>query len=359
MKKSSVIIISLCALIVLELGVLIYDIFRPSPHNFVLAEYTTVLPDDKPKMLKIPPFLFEIRAADRVDAVLDKMKSEILSYHEHSPLSAEYIFSMPENAGSNPSNHDIKSTEPLKNAAATTDTDTDTVAGTKAVPTDLTSAKPRIAIVIDDIGLSNPVVNRLSELKQPITASFLPYGASNKEQVQKLTDAGLEVMLHVPMMPHVPADLAPVTLSPEMDETEIKNQLNTMLERFSGTQIRGINNHMGSLFTENEQAMKYVMEVLQERGLFFLDSKTTSHSAAQKAAADYDVPYISRDVFLDNKNDYDYIMSQFAQAEKIAQKHGTAVVIGHPYAATIKAISDWIKTAPQRGFELVPLSELL
>ncbi|MBR1601627.1 MAG: divergent polysaccharide deacetylase family protein [Alphaproteobacteria bacterium] len=221
------------------------------------------------------------------------------------------------------------------------------------------AGRVKIAIVIDDVGLSIPFTKQISQVKAPLTVSFLPYGASNKEQVMMLKNAGFEVMVHIPMMPHIPAALAPITLSPEMDKAETQTELNKMLDRFEGTGMSGVNNHMGSLLTERVKNMEYVMEVLKKRGLFFLDSKTTGKSMARKAADEYGVTYISRDVFLDNKNEYNYIMGQFKQAEKVALKNGYAVAIGHPYSQTLKVLQDWLPNANDRGFEIVHISELL
>ena len=64
-------------------------------------------------------------------------------------------------------------------------------------------------------------------------------------------------------------------------------------------------------------------------------------------------------MFLDNKNEYNYIMGQFRQAEKVAEKNGQAVAIGHPYSQTLKVLQDWLKEADEKGFEVVHLSELL
>lgn len=218
---------------------------------------------------------------------------------------------------------------------------------------------PQIAIVIDDVGLSTTYTKKIAELHKPITASMLTYGAANSEQARMLQNAGIEIMVHVPMMPHIPANLAPVTLSPEMSETEIKNSLTAMLDRYKGINIAGINNHMGSLFTERAKAMGYVMEVLHDRGLFFLDSKTTAKSVGKEAAEKYAVPYITRDVFLDNENKYDYIMGQLKQTERVAARKGQAIAIGHPHSETIKALQDWLPSVENRGFRLVRISELL
>lgn len=219
--------------------------------------------------------------------------------------------------------------------------------------------KALIAVVIDDVGLSVPFTNQISQIQKPITVAFLPYGASDKKQVQKLKNAGFEVMLHAPMLPKVPADLAPVTLSPKMSKQEIQDKFKTMLDRFAGTDMVGTNNHMGSAFTEDKAAMSAVAEILKKENMFFLDSMTTSKSVAKSVCREYGVPYISRDVFLDNEKNYDKIMKQFAAAERIAQKRGYAVAIGHPYKQTLQALKDWEKAADKHNIEIVPLSYLV
>ena len=216
-----------------------------------------------------------------------------------------------------------------------------------------------VAVVIDDMGVSVPHTRDILSLPRPITASFLTYGAANRKQVQEAKAKNFEVMLHVPMMPHVKADLAPVTLSPNMSESEIKGDFIAMLDRYKGLGMKGINNHMGSLFTEDAKSLGYVMQILKDRGLFFLDSKTTSKSVGAKVAAEYGVPYIARDVFLDNENDYDYIMKQLHLTEKIAHMRGYAVAIGHPRSQTYLALRDWMNGLSDRKIRLVRLGDLV
>ena len=161
------------------------------------------------------------------------------------------------------------------------------------------------------------------------------------------------------MMPYVRASLAPNTLSPEMSHDDLQEKFNVMLDRFDGTGMGGVNNHMGSKFTESTTAMSAIIEVVKQKNMFFLDSKTSSKSVARSVCKKYDVPYIARDVFLDNERDYGKIMQQFIATERIAKKRGYAVAIGHPYPQTLKALKDWEKNLSAHGIELVPLSYLV
>lgn len=216
---------------------------------------------------------------------------------------------------------------------------------------------PVIAVVIDDMGISKKRTADIISLQAPLTASFLTYGRELDRQVQNARAAGLEIMVHTPMEPHSKADLAPDTLTTQMSIEDVKNGLNIMLDKFKD--VKGINNHMGSKLTEDFERMNAVMEVLNERDLFFLDSKTTVFSLAKKAARQNHVSYATRHVFLDNENNVDYILGQLAVAERIARRNGYAVAIGHPKTGTYWALKKWLPTLEEKKIKLVPMNEIV
>lgn len=216
---------------------------------------------------------------------------------------------------------------------------------------------PVVAVVIDDMGISQKRTADIISLQAPLTASFLTYGKELDNQVKNAREAGLEIMVHTPMEPHSTADLAPDTLTTRMDTEEIKSGLKIMLDKFHN--VKGINNHMGSKLTEDFERMNAVMEVLSERDLFFLDSKTTAFSVAKKVAKQNLVSYATRHVFLDNENKADYILKQLAIAERIARRNGYAVAIGHPKTGTYQALKQWLPTLEEKKIKLVPMSEIV
>lgn len=218
-------------------------------------------------------------------------------------------------------------------------------------------SKPLIAVVIDDMGINRRRTKDISSLKAPLTASFLTYGQSLNEQVAEAFASGHEIMIHVPMEPKKATNLAPDTLTVQMDETEIKSGLNKMLSLFD--KVKGINNHMGSRFTEDRERMGYVMDVLNENHLFFLDSKTSSRSVGKAVAKENGVDYVHRHVFLDNENKLDYVLKQLDVTEKIARKNGYAIAIGHPKSQTFKALKLWLPTLNDKNVKLVHLSKIV
>lgn len=218
---------------------------------------------------------------------------------------------------------------------------------------------PLVAVVIDDMGINQPRTRDIISLQAPLTSSFLTYGKNLAHLAANAKAAGHEIMIHAPMEPKVRANLAPDTLMADMDEDTIRTMFETMLERFENITVSGINNHMGSKFTEDKEKLGVVMNILKQRKMFFLDSKTTASSKGRELAMEDGVDYAARDVFLDNENDYDYIMKQLALTENIARKKGFAVAICHPKSQTYLALKDWLKTLGSKDIRLVHVSEIV
>lgn len=217
--------------------------------------------------------------------------------------------------------------------------------------------KPVVVIVIDDMGVSLKRTADIISLKYPLTAAFLTYGKKLDKQLQAARETGFELMLHTPMEPFGKADVAPDVLTTQMSLQEIKTNFEAMLQKFDG--IKGINNHMGSRLTEDKARMAAVMDVLKDRDLFFLDSKTSAKSKAEEAAKEAGIPYAHRHVFLDNNNDKAYILGQLDKLETLARKNGYAIAIGHPKTQTFAALKEWLPQMNGKGLELWPLSRVI
>ncbi len=217
--------------------------------------------------------------------------------------------------------------------------------------------RPKIVIILDDMGVDRRNSERAIALPGPVTYSFLPYAHKVEDIAEQARAAGGELMLHLPMEPEGAADPGPHALRSDMTGGEFVKSLEWNLERFDG--YVGVNNHMGSRLTSDIAAMKTLLAYLDEKGFFFVDSVTTSNSAAQQAAREIGVGIFTRDVFLDDViGDKDAVKSQLALAEQIAQETGYVVAIGHPRKETLDVLGPWLTTAPARGFDLVFASAL-
>ena len=191
-----------------------------------------------------------------------------------------------------------------------------------------------LVFVIDDAGLHLENVKKYTALPFPIAIAVLPRLSQSKECAAEIRRAKKELMLHQPMQAHtypggkIP-DPGPGAILPDMSTAEIALAIKQNLDEL-GPDVKGFNNHEGSLITENGIKMGAVLEVALEREVYFVDSRTTSHSAVPQAALERDMRYLARFApFLDNKIDRDAMLSELYKGLAVANKDGYAIIIGH------------------------------
>ncbi|MBI5328449.1 MAG: divergent polysaccharide deacetylase family protein [Deltaproteobacteria bacterium] len=218
--------------------------------------------------------------------------------------------------------------------------------------------KAKVAIVIDDMGQDIKQLRELLEINLPLSIAVLPFLPYSKDVAKEANVHGRDVLLHLPMEPKDSRNNDPGkgALFTNMSEVKVAEQVKKDIDAVP--YITGINNHMGSMFTEDERLMKVVLEIAKTRNLFFLDSKTTSKSAAYRLAKDIGLRAANRQVFLDNKEDINYVKAQIQEVIEIAKKRGSAIAIGHPHPATILAIKEMFHTLNQ-DVDVVAVSSLI
>ncbi|MEZ5813558.1 MAG: divergent polysaccharide deacetylase family protein [Alphaproteobacteria bacterium] len=220
------------------------------------------------------------------------------------------------------------------------------------------TGSPKIAIIIDDMGLDRKRSFEAIGIDAPLTLAFLPYAPELGGITRDARARGHELMIHMPMEAMTsPVSLGPIALKSGMGEAEVKANMKAAFASFDG--YAGVNNHMGSKVTQDPQIMDWVMESLKERGLYFVDSKTIGASVGAEAARLNGLPTAERDVFLDHEDTQAFVTSALRKLEEVAARKGHAIAIGHPKDATINGLKAWLPDAQRRGFEIVHASALL
>lgn len=221
--------------------------------------------------------------------------------------------------------------------------------------------KPKISIVVDDLGDNSIIAGQMASLPATLTLAILPHTPFATKISQIALEHGHEVIMHLPMEALSRPDLlGPGALFSNMQQRLF---LDTFLKSAESIpNLVGFNNHMGSLLTQNNEKMSWLMNAARQKQWYFLDSRTSKSSVAQTVAENIGLSTIGRDIFLDHHSDTEQLpkimLSRLEQSKKIALLRGHVVIICHPYSETFEFLAQHLPELSEE-FELVKLSELL
>lgn len=215
----------------------------------------------------------------------------------------------------------------------------------------------RLAIIIDDCG-QWPVTERaFVALPFPVTLSVLPHVRFGSAIARDASAAGQGVMLHLPMQTVSGRYPGPGTITTSMADAAIRSEVAGDLAELP--QAQGVNNHEGSLATQDARVMGDIVDVLVADRRFFIDSRTSSASVGETVARERGVPSASRDVFLDNVDNQAAVEARLLEAIADARTTGSAIAIGHPRPATLAAVRLVAPQAAADGVQLTLASALV
>lgn len=219
--------------------------------------------------------------------------------------------------------------------------------------------RPKIAIVIDDLGGENKISQELLHLDLPITFSILPFAPYAKTLAEEARRRGKEIILHLPMEPRGYPEINPGegVLLQEMDESMLLRQLSKDIEAVP--YIKGVSNHMGSRLMEDPEKIRIVFCELKRRGLFFLDNRTSPKTVGLEVAQSLGLKATGRSLFIDHSSDEEEIKQRLKQLIQFSLSTGKAIGIGHPHPATFKSLKEMIPKMKENGVEIVPLSAVI
>lgn len=197
--------------------------------------------------------------------------------------------------------------------------------------------RPKIVIIIDDVS-TTAQKEKILNIGYPITMAFLPPTKAHPNSAKIALDLPF-YMIHFPMQASSAFKGEEENTLKIYDSYEKIEQRVKQLRQWYPNAIY-TNNHTGSVFTENEEAMDKLFRALKKYNFIFVDSRTSPKSLAKKFANKYDMPYIVRNTFLDNERDFKSVQTQLKKAIEIAKKEGYSIAIGHPYDVTFKVLKE-------------------
>jgi polysaccharide deacetylase 2 family uncharacterized protein YibQ len=225
-------------------------------------------------------------------------------------------------------------------------------------PSPVIASDKGIPLIVDDVGYDLHALKRILDLSVPVAISVLPGAPFASQSASLAHQQDQIVMLHLPMEPIVPKYQSQMTdafLRAGMSESELRQ---TFLQDLANVPyVEGVNNHMGSRLTQLERPMSWVMRICREKGLFFVDSRTSSESVAAKLASSMGVAWASRRYFLDHQLDEQAMEQAWDNVRGCAAKGYRCIVIAHPHEETISFLEKHL-TKNDMG-HMLPVSHLL
>ena len=224
-------------------------------------------------------------------------------------------------------------------------------------PTGIYDGPPRVALIVDDGGYGGEPTEEILALDPVLTLAILPFAPHSRETAEAAAARGFELMLHMPMESTDPSATYPGGLAVSMTPEEVHEATREALADVPG--VAGVNNHTGSRYTEDEAAISAFLSALDPNALYFVDSRTSPKSRAYETAVRLGFPALSRDVFLDNRDDRKAILRQTDELIERAKAHGAAIGICHFRPVTASVLGDVLDRLKAAGIEVVPVSQLM
>ncbi len=227
-----------------------------------------------------------------------------------------------------------KSTPPKKKSEKNSDEKNDVSSSPKDFGFPAASKNAVLCVVFDDGGQNVAQLKKCIALPFPVTVAVLPRLAHSKEAAALVRQSGNEVILHQPMQAiNLGVNPGEGAILPQMSGGEIAATLSQNIAEIAP--ISGINNHEGSLITEDEVKVAFILETVHQRGIYFLDSRTSSATKIPSVSMEMGFPYFQRDIFLDNEKTRESILHELKRGVEIANRQGFVIMIGHVWSAEI------------------------
>ena len=221
-------------------------------------------------------------------------------------------------------------------------------------PNSSVKGRAKLVLIIDDVATFEHA-SMVKSIGLKITPSIFPATKTHPD-TPNIARTFEFYMIHLPMQ-------AKHFDSPEIGTLTVNESFESMHEKIKKIRrdfprAKYTNNHTGSRFTSDYDAMDKAYRALIEQGFIFVDSKTIAQTAVARAAKKYNQPYISRDIFLDDDPSAAAVRRELVAAVNLAKKRGYAIAIGHPKKNTIAVIKA-SKNNILKDVEVVYLKDIL
>jgi polysaccharide deacetylase 2 family uncharacterized protein YibQ len=220
----------------------------------------------------------------------------------------------------------------------------------------------KFALIIDDLGNGMKGTDEIINMPVKLTVAVMPFLPTTQSDARRAHDKGHDVIVHLPMEPKQgnPKWLGPGAILSSMSKEEVREKVNAAINDVP--YAVGINNHMGSKITGDEVIMSVILDVCQERGMFFVDSRTNYWSVVPKLTAAKGMLDMHNDIFLDDVHSIPHISGQLRKVQDKLKQDGRCIAIGHVGTQGLKtaaALTQSIPTMQSQGVAFIGVSDMI
>jgi uncharacterized protein len=248
---------------------------------------------------------------------------------------------------------DVKQTNPVQNNAPAT-----TAVSAIINPSVPVEKKGTLVFIIDDAGNNLKELEPFLRIQFPFTIAVLPGLPHSAEAAKRIRESGKEVILHQPMEAIGGQDPGPGAIYSGMSAAEIRAVLSRNIEEIGP--VAGMNNHQGSKITMDKEAMRTILAFCEEKGICFIDSRTTADSVVPAVANQMGIKIAERNVFIDNEQNKNAMLRYISSGLARAQKNGSAVMIGHTWSPDLAPLlAEQFPDFIEQGYILKTASDII
>ena len=189
-----------------------------------------------------------------------------------------------------------------------------------------------------------------------ISISVVPGRQYSKKIEKDAVNEDKEVIINLPMESRRMLKKEKLLLKNNMKQTQVRTLMNRVFAEIPDA--KGVNNYQGALATENVNLMRYLANILRRKGLFFVDSITSTKSKAYETMKKLKVKTEKRDIILDSEPIPERILYQLELLKQTSITEGKAIGIGKEDKITLETLKKELPKLEKKGFEFVFVSEL-
>lgn len=224
--------------------------------------------------------------------------------------------------------------------------------------------RPRIALVVTDLGLSQGITDQaIHYLPGAVTLAFNPFADNLAKWVEQARRAGHEVLINLPLEAggaaarDGQATAAAAPLAASYPGAEAAGRLEWALNRTSG--YVGVASFLGAGATGDDQVLRPILSVLRDRGFIYVGRQAGQRASSARLAQELGVPYAAIDRQIDADPSREAIEQRLAELERTARDTGAAVAMVRAHPASFERLAIWHTSLEAKGIVLAPITAVL